>query len=493
MSVKVDHNNKADTLLDELFDSVSHSEWEALANKSLRGVQNVQQLCSKTLDELPIQALYADRPATVAGIVAHKAKAIDNRLSLSFEQTSNTNALIMESLQLGINSIELKLDRSDAQAIAQLTQTLDGVLFNIAPVSLHAGENYVKATDEMKNHWSNLGLDPASVIGSINADPLSKLVATGNLITDLPEHLQQLGYCAKELASQFPAVSAVCVNTSVYHNAGASPVQELVSSMATATIYLDALLDAGLSVDEAVRTVSFQVALDADHLQNVVKLRALQQLWLHVSGLFGAKPTAINIVAETSQRYLSCREPWINHLRNISAASAALIGNAQSIIVHPHNRINNIRIDEHTEIADRVARNVPIILEQEAALYAVNDPMAGAYSIEANTQSLLDACWAALIELEDKGGLVAQLLSGEWQSHINRTQQKRVQLLKNEQCIAIGVNKFNHSPLPEKPILEAIQTAISSQQPTNQNTQAAMTVQPLIPQRDAASFETLEV
>ena len=492
MSVKVDHNNKADTLLDELFDSVSHSEWEALANKSLRGVQNVQQLCSNTLDELPIQALYADRPTTVAGLVAHKAKAIDNRLSLSHEQNSNVNALILESLQLGINSVELKLDGSDVQAISQLTQILDGVLFNIAPVSLHAGENYAEASGEMKNHWANLGLEPASVIGSVNADPLATLVATGNLLTDLPDHLQQLGRCAKELVSQFPLVSAVCVNTSVYHNAGASPVQELVSSMATATIYLDALLDAGLSADEAVRTVSFQVALDADHLQNVIKLRALQQLWLHVSELFGAKPAAANIVAETSQRYLSCREPWVNHLRNISAASAAMLGNAQSIIVHPHNRINNIRIDEHTEVADRVARNVAIILEQEAALYAVNDAMAGAYSIESSTKSLLDASWAALIELEDKGGLMTQLLSGEWQNAINRTQQKRVQQLKSEQSIAIGVNKFNHSPLPAKAILDAIQSASSPQQTPNQNIQAAMTIQPLTPQRDAASFETLE-
>jgi methylmalonyl-CoA mutase len=253
-----------------------------------------------------------------------------------------------------------------------------------------------------------------------------------------------------------PRAKTLLVDVALHHNAGASVVQELTAAIATATLYLDCLTDSGLDAAMACQQIQFQVACDADILMNVVKLRSLRTIWQHVvmqfiqqtEGNHAFAPTDTRVIAETSQRHLSRDESWINHLRNVSACTAAAIGNTDTIIVHPHDRVDGVLLTNEPVTAQRVARNLPTILEEESGLRTVHDPMGGAYAVENLSQQVCDLVWQFLVDMKDSRGWIAQLASGQWQDALSATHAKRVARLQAEESIKVGVNRYRSAPVP---------------------------------------------
>ena len=82
--------------------------------------------------------------------------------------------------------------------------------------------------------------------GAFNADPLGALLRDGSLPVSLEAALEQMADLAVWTAAHLPAVTAVRVSTSVYHDAGSSSVQDLAFALATAVQYLRAMTAAGL-------------------------------------------------------------------------------------------------------------------------------------------------------------------------------------------------------------------------------------------------------
>jgi methylmalonyl-CoA mutase len=243
---------------------------------------------------------------------------------------------------------------------------------------------------------------------------------------------------------------------------------------------MDSLMDAGLNGTDAAKQLAFQLACDADHLLNNVKLRALRQIWTHVAAAYGAEQATLNLVVETSQRMLSKREPWVNHLRNVNAATAAALGGAQTIIVHPHNRVDGHFIDDDISIAKRVARNTPIILSEESAMPFVADPMSGSYAVEQLTAELVDISWTAIQELESAGGLINALQTGDWQKGIAQAHAERVQRMHDNTDVRVGINQFNDAEVNAGTIDPNVQKPA--------NIEAAVVIDRLTPVREAQAF-----
>ena len=74
-------------------------------------------------------------------------------------------------------------------------------------------------------------------------------------------------------------VRAITVDGPAFHNLGASASWELAGAVAAGVAYLRLLGEAGLSLPDALRQISFRLAADDDQFMTVAKFRVLRRLW----------------------------------------------------------------------------------------------------------------------------------------------------------------------------------------------------------------------
>ena len=463
------------------FHQYSLEDWQAIATKSLRG-DALASLSHTSANGLSIDPLYTSRPEATNNIPPSPLQRWDNRLAVLGHSANEQNASLLAGLRGGVSSAQIQLDYPEQQSPVntdQLASVLKNVQLDIIPISVMAGSRFVKAAKQIESIWSRQNVNAETAFASFNADPIGTLASCGKLATELETLLADMTKLAQHSHNTFPHVKTVCVNSTCYHNAGASLEQELVASIATAAAYMQTMLDAGMDAQSAHDAITFQVACDADTLVNVVKLRTLKALWHHLANHLGVVQATLQLVVETSLRMQSRNQPWLNHLRNVSAAAAAAMGCAQSIIVHPHNYIDGVFVDDDVELSARVARNIAIILSEESAITFVHDPMGGSYTIENLTSTLCNSTWLALQQLENDGGLIQALTSGQWQSQIAASQKQRVTRLHEELDVQVAVNRYTLTS-PE---------ATKQAKQSTQSRQVFEPTQKLRTVREAAEFE----
>jgi len=497
--------------LDTAFEAPNRKRWVELALSGLaKGSNNaagkspsIGDVRRQTLDGIDIQALYDAAPDPGMRIPTPAAQGTwDNRLSVSTDTSSaktiaNTQQRILQGLQGGISSLELYCSTDSS-----LATCLQDVQLAIAPISLRTQSDgdlagtalsYQQFTQQLIALASEQGIAPSKLRCSFNADPIGVALAQGAR-QPIDDALTSMAEFAASSSAEYPRCHSVLVDTAIHHNAGATPVAELHAAIATATVYAEHMLAIGMSMQSISNTLVFQVAIDADTLLGVAKLRALQALWQHTLEQLNQHyslpyvdltSTRVSIVAETSRRYLSLSQPWNNHLRNLAACTAACMAGAQTMIVHPHNALDADSNSEAEQIlGQRMARNIPIILERESGLRKVADPWGGSYAIEHLTQQFMQRTWNSLTTIDESTAWLSSLSSGQWQQSLATSQQQRVAQLEAEQTIAVGVNRFI---VDDKALSAASLQADLAR--TDKTTDAVWAIPPLVACRDAHHFE----
>lgn len=473
--------------LDDLFPTPTRQQWVELTLSGLKreasDTQALQDIRRSTLEGIPFEVLYDTcDPTPLANRSRSEKRQCDNRISVNCHNLTNTSSRILRALGGGITSVEIH-----TQTPSDLATALCRVQLDIAQVSLRSGHAYAACTQEYKTICNAQNLAEHTLTFSANADPVSTALTSGCSKSALSTELQRAAQFAKLLTGRYPKAHGMLVDAALHHNAGASTVEELHAALATATLYLEAMLQAGMSAPEASRHIIFQLAMDTDVLLGIAKIRALRALWQQVLGHFnvvGYRADSATIVAETSLRFHSKLECWNNHLRNLCASKAAMVGNVDTIIVHPHDtllRSSECSLDE-TDIGDRMARNMAIILERECGLLKVNDPMAGSYAIENLTQQFMQYTWDSLGSTDTGEGWIDELLSGRWKKRLQTTQHHRVQLMREEKQITVGVNRFVQQ---DNPINTTADIAVPYSNAASTDAQKIT----LLPVRDAEAFE----
>jgi methylmalonyl-CoA mutase len=98
-----------------------------------------------------------------------------------------------------------------------------------------------------------------------------------------------------------------------------------------------------------------------------------------------------------------------------------------------------------SKFSGRLARNIQIILKEEAYLDKIVDPGAGSYYIENLTDAILDEAWKIFLFIESEGGYLEALKKGIIQTDIETTAQNRNTLLATRREILVGTNQYPNS------------------------------------------------
>jgi methylmalonyl-CoA mutase len=226
----------------------------------------------------------------------------------------------------------------------------------------------------------------------------------------------------------------------VFHDAGASAVEELACSLAAGAAYLRALTEGGLSVDEAFGQLEFRYAATADQFTTLATLRAARRLWDRVGEVSGASPDVRGQRqhAVTSSVMTTKHDPWVNLLRTTVACFAAGVGGADVVTVQPFDAALGLP----DAFSRRIARNTQSLLVEEGHLARVLDPAGGSWYVESLTDALATAAWTWFTEIEKAGGLVAALDSGLIRDRIAAAWADRSERLAHRTDALTGVSEF---------------------------------------------------
>ncbi len=441
----------------EGFSAPERAQWLALVEKALKGADFERRLVARTADDLKILPLYTrvEVPAGVGdqypGMAPFQRGATAGGASPPWDirqihaepDPAAANAAILEDLTGGATSLKLQIaGRSWAGLTgdtATLSKALKGVLLDVCPIALEAGEETSAAAASLAELWRAANISDIARLGAFNADPLGTLALTGSLRQPLDAAMAEAtGLAASALGA--PHLTALVADGHPYHAAGASEAQELAVVLATLTAYLRALDAAGIAPMQALPKIAINLAVDADQILGLAKLRAARRLVWQVAAACGAGDAVgqMTFCAETSLRMMAKRDPWVNMLRTTIACATAAMGGAQAITVLPFTWA----IGRPDAFARRMARNTHLVLQEESGLGRVLDPAGGSFSIETLTADMAATAWKLFQDIEAAGGMAAALASGRIQDDIAKVAETRRNQLASGRLEMTGVSAF---------------------------------------------------
>ena len=425
------------------FPPATAESWQTLVAKTL-GEKPFSSLEKSTVEGLPIAPLYppGDLPGgqAVATRPFNGERPWDLRVLVAHPDAARANTEIMGDLEGGASSAVVRIDPTGQTGVAvgsadDLARVLQGMILELAPVSLDAGFLGPKAAD-----WLG-AVAKASPGAKLNfhMDPLSAFAEAGACPGPIESHLISAATVGLRLAETYPHGELFLASGRVVHEAGGGEAEELAFAAAAAIAYAKALVRAGLPMAEAFARITLGLSADADYFLTIAKLRAARQLWARIAVACEAGQTA-RIEARTSRRMLARQDAWTNMIRLTAAGFGAAVGGADAVVLGHFTDA----IGLPTAFARRQSRNSQLVLMEEAHVGRVADPAAGSGYVEAMSDQFARAAWAKLQEIEAAGGLVAALVSGLIARDIEAAKAAR------PEPKLVGVNAF--PPVKEHPV-----------------------------------------
>ena len=351
----------------------------------------------------------------------------------------------LEELERGATS--LWLESRDAPSL-DVAVALDGVLLDVAPVVLAAGNRWRAAATALADHWEAAGVQPATG-GSLGADPLGAWASARDRV-DPDAELAAAATWAARLAADAPGVRAVTIDGRRFHDAGASDAQELGLTLAVAVATLRALD----SVDDPFAAVELRIAVTADQFSSIAKVRAARQLWARVAEVAGAPELAAGtpLHAVTSTAMLTRYDPAVNMLRATVACFAAGIAGADAVTVLPYDAVAGA---VPSALGRRLACNTQSVLAMESHLAEVTDPAGGSWYVEQLTAATADAAWSVFQEVEAAGGFRAAIEAGLVAERIAEVRARRDGDIDHRRAPLTGLSEYPNTdespPAPPVP------------------------------------------
>jgi methylmalonyl-CoA mutase, N-terminal domain len=309
------------------------------------------------------------------------------------------------------------------------------------------------------------GVAPDRLGGTIQNDILKEYIARGTyiypprpsmrLVTDI------FGYCREYL----PSWNTISISGYHIREAGSTAVQEIAFTLANGIAYVQAAIDAGLSVDEFAPRLSFFWNAHNNFFEEVAKFRAARRMWAKImTERFGAQNDNSKLLrfhTQTGGSTLTAQQPENNIVRVTLQSLAAVLGGTQSL----HTNGFDEAIGLPTERAARMALRTQQIIGAESGVVDTADPLAGSYFVEALTEQVEAGAREYLEKIDGMGGAVAAIEAGFPQDEIEQAAFIHAKAVDAGDKVIVGVNKYvddtsgSAEAFPIDPGLQAQQTA----------------------------------
>ncbi|MEO0344028.1 MAG: methylmalonyl-CoA mutase [Pseudomonadota bacterium] len=316
-----------------------------------------------------------------------------------------------------------------------VSMTMNGAIIPVLAMFIVAGEEQ--------------GVDRALLSGTVQNDILKEFMVRNTYIYPPAPSMRIVSDIIAYTAEEMPKFNSISISGYHMQEAGATLAQELAYTLADGMEYVRAAKSRGLDVDAFAGRLSFFFCIGMSMFMEAAKLRAARRMWSKIMTDLGAKSERSKMLrthCQTSGVSLTEQDPYNNVIRTTVEALAAVMGGTQSL----HTNSFDEAIALPTETSARIARNTQLILQHEAGLTDVVDPLGGSYYVEALTDELEAKAWELIHEVEASGGMTKAVEAGLPKMRIEEAAARRQARVDKGEDVIVGVNKFrleNESPI----------------------------------------------
>jgi methylmalonyl-CoA mutase len=492
---------KQEALFNE-FPSVSTKDWEAQITADLKGADYEKRLVWNTSEKFKVKPYYRSEDLRDKGYLdvlpgespyvrgnETNTNTWEIRQDIIVENIEEANQNAVFIVDKGITSLGFRFSSQMKNIKIKEQKEFSALLKNIPieKIGLYfiCGFESERTLGMIINEAKQRNIDPLAINGAIDFDPLGHLTEFGNFYSSESNDFNLLCGLINNAQSNLSNYRVLGINGNLFGNAGASIVQELAFSMAMAADYISRMGELDINVDVVCRHLQFNLSVGSNYFMEIAKIRAARLLWARIIEAFhpinAASEKAI-IHSITTEWNQTIYDPYVNVLRATTEAMAAVIGGTDSLSVQAFTS----PYKPSTRFSDRIARNIQIILNEEAYLGRIVDPSAGSYYIENLTDSIIQESWKLFLAIEEEGGYLNALKKGSIQKEIENSAQNRRNLVATRKEVLLGTNQYPN--LNESALSEIVPEVGFSE-----NIVKDFIVKPVSRFRAAMDFETLRI
>lgn len=432
------------------FPAVTTQEWMDKIMVDLKGADYEKKLVWKTNEGFKVKPFYRREDLeglkTTEGLPGQYPyirgnKKDDNtwfvRQDIRVDNPAEANAKALDLLNKGIDSLGFHIKAKDLNAdyIRTLLKDIccECVELNFKTCQRHT----VELAKLLTEYFKEKGYDPEKLQGSLDFDPISRMMKKGKNVSGLIANAKEL----VEVMAPYPKFRCIAVNSLALNNAGAYIYQELGYALAWGNEYLSRLTEAGVSADLVAKKIKFNFGISSNYFMEIAKFRAARMLWADIVNEYHPAcqcACQMAVHAETSSFNLTLFDAHVNLLRTQTEAMSAAIAGVDSITVTPFDKA----YETPNDFSERIARNQQLLLKEESHLNRIVDPAAGSYYIENLTVSIAKQAWDLFLQTEEAGGMVKAVLDSSVQNAVNSSNRARHEAVSKRKEILLGTNQY---------------------------------------------------
>ena len=286
--------------------------------------------------------------------------------------------------------------------------------------------------------------------GTTQNDIVKEYLSRGTYIfPPLPSRrliVDMVAYCAERVPKWNP------MNVCSYHlqEAGATPVQEIAYSLATAIGVLDAVRESGQVPAErfpaVFGSISFFVNAGIRFIEETCKMRAFVDLWERIGreryGVTDEKALRFRYGVQVNSLGLTEAQPENNVQR--------IVLEALGVTLSKRARTRSLQLPAWNEALglprpwdQQWSLRIQQVLAYETDLLEYPDLLDGSRVVEERTAELGDAAWAELEDVLALGGAFEAI--DELKGRLVRSHTERMRRIENGDLVVVGVNRFTET------------------------------------------------
>ena len=433
------------------FPAITTEEWMAKINADLKGADFEKKLVWKTNEGFNVMPFYrledvAELKTTtsapgefpyVRGTKTDNDWYVRQDIDATCAKTANAKAL--DVLNKGINSLGFILNKQELSA-EYIATLLNGICPECVELNFRVCIRCAaQLATLLADYFKAQGADLAKVEGSINCDPINRMLLKGKELNQA--EVAEIAIATVKAAAALPKFRVIGVNSLSLNNAGAYCSQELGYALAWGAEYMTMLTEGGLTADEAGKAIKFNMGVGGNYFMEIAKFRAARMLWAMIVKAYAPAcdcAAKMRVHAETSTFNKTIYDAHVNLLRTQTEAMSATIAGVDSLTVNGFD----VTYKESDDFSERIARNQQLLLKEESHFDKVTDPSAGSYYIENLTNSIAEQAWKLFLEIQNEGGFFAAVEAGKVQEAMKATSAKRLKDVSARKEVLLGTNQF---------------------------------------------------
>jgi methylmalonyl-CoA mutase N-terminal domain/subunit len=290
------------------------------------------------------------------------------------------------------------------------------------------------------------GIAPVKLRGTPQNDILKEIVARGTAIFPIRPSMRMVRdtiiYCNDNL----PLMNTISITGNHIRERGATAEQTLAFMVCNLIAYIELGVKAGLDVDKFVpRFSANHMSGSMDFFKEIALQRATRRLWAKtIKERFGAKDPRTCLYrpsqwARQGDSTCTTQRPLNNFTRAVIGGIAGALSGGNPGVVPPYDEPLGLGWSREALQLNEDARR---IIQYEAKLCDVTDPLAGSYFVESLTDQVQQEAEAIIKKVDGMGGIIPAIESGYVQRELTKSAYEWQKQVESGEMVIVGVNAF---------------------------------------------------